>query len=74
MQDVELSELEERHERAMLMWSGMKSAHEVAVKSCNVAEKAYERSKTARDEAQRACDAAYHVVVKSRDAIRERAS
>ncbi len=70
MQNVELRELEERHERAARMWSSMKSAHEVAVKACNAAEKAFERAKTARDEAERACDAAYQVVVESRDAIR----
>lgn len=72
MENVKLRDLEERHERAALTWSRMKSAHEVAVKSCNAAEKAFERAKTARDEAERACDAAFQVVIESRDAIRER--
>ena len=72
MENVKLRDLVERHERAALTWSRMKSAHEVAVKSCNAAEKASERAKTARDEAERACDAAFQVVIESRDAIRER--
>lgn len=72
MENVELCELEERHERAAQMWSRMKAAHEVAVKACTAAEKAFERAKAARDDAERACDAAYQVVIESRDAVRER--
>ena len=72
MENAELRELEERHERAAQTWSRMKSAHEVAVRACSAAEKAFEQAKTARDEAERACDAAYQVVIESRDAVRER--
>ena len=66
-----MSELEERHDRAMQQWSNMKSAHEVAVKACNAAERAYKQAKVARDQAQVACDAAYQVAVEARNQMQE---
>lgn len=63
--------MEERYEEAMQQWSRMKSAHEVAVKSCNAAEKAYKRAELARDHAEAASDAAYAVAVELREDIRK---